>query len=283
MVLRVAFALFAALPCCADAQAPASPDTVIVQSGKLTLHALLWRPRGSGPFPAVLFNHGSYGSPDVITPDEPAAVGPVFAQHGYVFLFLFRRGVGLSVDQDSADGDLMTRAAQAEGQEGRNRIQLELLDHEGLNEALAGLAYLRTVPGVDPHRVAVVGHSFGGAITLAVAAQDTSLRAAVSFAGAARSWAGSPQLQARLRSIVDRIVAPVFFIHAANDYSVAPGQQLAAEMTRSNKPHQLKMYPPVAPNPRNAHDFVYLRVEDWEAEVFDFLDKYCGRQTGHSN
>jgi predicted dienelactone hydrolase len=35
------------------------PDTVVVQSGNLRLHALLWRPQGKGPFPVVLFNHGS--------------------------------------------------------------------------------------------------------------------------------------------------------------------------------------------------------------------------------
>jgi carboxymethylenebutenolidase len=285
MTLLFALALFVALPCRAQAQAqpPGSPDTVAVHSGSLTLHALLWRPRGPGPFPAVLFNHGSYSSPDMITPDEPAAVGPLFAQHGYVFLFLYRRGVGLSADLDSADGDLMASAGQAEGQEGRNRVQLELLDHEALNEAVAGLAYLRTVPRVDPHRMAVVGHSFGGAISLVLAAQDTTLRAAVSFAGAARSWTGSAQLQARLRSAVDRIAAPVFFIHAANDYSVAPGQQLAAEMRRLNKTQQLKIYSPVGPNSRIAHDFVYVRVEDWEHDVFNFLDKYCARQAGRSN
>jgi dienelactone hydrolase len=223
----------------------------------------------------VLFNHGSSSASDRITPDEPDAVGPVFAKHGYAFLFLYRRGVGLSADQDSADGDLMSHAAEAGGPEQRNRVQLDLLDNEGLSQALAGLAYLRTVPGVDPRRVAVVGHSFGGSITLALAAHDTTLKAVVIFAGAARSWVGSPPLQARLRSAVDRATAPVFFVYAANDYSVAPGKELAAEMRRRNKPNQLKIYPPVGPNPRIAHDFVYLRVEEWEADVFDFLDKYC--------
>jgi dienelactone hydrolase len=282
VVLRLALVLLAAVPCWAQAQAPPSPDTVTVQSGKLTLHALLWHPRGNGPFPAVLFNHGSYG-PGVITSDEPDAVGPVFARHGYAFLFLYRRGVGLSADQDSADGDLMTHAAQAQGQDGRNRVQLDLLDNEGLNQALAGLAYLRAVPGVDPHRVAVVGHSFGGSITLALAARDTTVRAAVIFGGAARSWVNSPELQARLRSAVDQITAPVFFIHAANDYSLKPGQELSAGMKRLGKAQRLKIYPPVPPSPSNGHNLVYLRVDEWEPDVFEFLDKYCGGQAARSN
>jgi dienelactone hydrolase len=32
-------------------------DTVVIQSGALTLRALLWRPAGSGPFPAIVYNH----------------------------------------------------------------------------------------------------------------------------------------------------------------------------------------------------------------------------------
>ena len=40
-------------------QTPSAPETVVVQSGAATLHAMLWRPQGRGPFPAVLLNHGS--------------------------------------------------------------------------------------------------------------------------------------------------------------------------------------------------------------------------------
>ena len=36
-------------------------DTVSVQSGTLILKALLWRPAGKGPFPTIIFCHGSYG------------------------------------------------------------------------------------------------------------------------------------------------------------------------------------------------------------------------------
>ena len=45
-------------------EAPAiAHETVVVPSGALQLKAFLWRPKGTGPFPVVLFNHGS-GSVD---------------------------------------------------------------------------------------------------------------------------------------------------------------------------------------------------------------------------
>jgi len=105
-VLVLALVAVAGFPVPAYGQTSAKPDTVVVKSGALRLRALLWRPNGRGPFPAVLFNHGSYGSTVPIRPDEPGVLGPVFAEHGYVFLFPFRRGVGLSADQGVADGDL---------------------------------------------------------------------------------------------------------------------------------------------------------------------------------
>jgi poly(3-hydroxybutyrate) depolymerase len=58
-VFIVAIAMGFALAAQAEGQVSRSPDTVVVQSGELKLRALLWRPRGRWPFPAVLFNHGS--------------------------------------------------------------------------------------------------------------------------------------------------------------------------------------------------------------------------------
>ena len=40
-------------------QSAGGPETVVVRNGPITLHALLWRPLGRGPFPAILLNHGS--------------------------------------------------------------------------------------------------------------------------------------------------------------------------------------------------------------------------------
>jgi hypothetical protein len=59
MFLVGALILALLLPLIATGQSSAKPETAVVQDGSITLHALLWRPQGRGPFPAILCNHGS--------------------------------------------------------------------------------------------------------------------------------------------------------------------------------------------------------------------------------
>jgi len=247
-----------------------APDTVIVESGGLKLRALLWRPAGSGPFPAVLFSHGSGPQTQV---HRPRTLGPVFSAHGYVFLYLYRRGSGLSADQGSNSEVLMNRERDAKGAQARNQLQLRLLDSE-LDEVTAGVALLRRLAEVDPQRVAIVGYSFGGSLTLLAAERDSTLRAIVLFAGAAGSWDGSPKLQARLTEAVRRARVPVFFAYAANDYSVAPLTVLSGELAKLGKPYGAKIYPAVGRTPAEGHDFIYSSVAIWERDVFAFLAEH---------
>jgi carboxymethylenebutenolidase len=280
-VFLLALTLASALAASADAQVSGGADTVVVQSGALRLHGVLWRPQGRGPFPAVLFNHGSGHATGTASgrrdQRHPEVLGPVFVKHGDVFLYLFRRGDGLSAGQGTPSGDRMDGELAAHGNEARNRLQMQLLETDEMSDALAGLAFLRALPEVDARRVAIVGHSFGGSLTLLVAERDTTLHAAVVFGCAGYSWELSPQLRARLLAAVGRTIAPVFFIHASNDYSVAPGESLAAEMARLGKPHRLKIYPPVGHTVDEGHAFVYLGVSEWEADVFAFLDEHMQR------
>ena len=188
-------------------QTSGGPETVVVHSGSAILHAMLLRPQGRGPFPAILFNHGSGRTPEDLKklgPYEPQAyiLGPVFARHGYAFLYLFRRGVGLSADQGANAVDLMNSEAAAHGQEARNS-----------------------------------------------------------------------GLRARLLAAIDHVAAPVFFIHAENDYSLSSGKVLDARREHIGKPHRLKIYPPIGHTVDDGHDFLYLGVNIWEPDVFAFLDE----------
>src|SRR5262249_33084684 len=255
-----------------QAQSSVGPQTVTVRSGSLKLRALLWRPNGQGPFPAVLFNHGSGASPERQS-SQAVTVGPIFARHGYVLLFLFRRGSGLSANQGISAADAMARASK-KGQAARNKMQMRLLENDQLNDALAGLAWLRARSEVDPNRIAVAGHSFGGSITLLMAQMDSRIRAALDFGGAANSWLASPELRARLLEAVGHAQAPIYFIQAANDYSVAPTEAMDAEMSRLGKPHSTRIYPAEGQTPEEGHDFIFRRVDLWEPDVFVFLQKY---------
>ena len=254
------------------------PETVVVHNGPVTLHAMVWRPQGSGPFPAILLNHGSGRSREQrerLGPYERNAetLGPVFSRHGYVFLYLFRHGVGTSSDQGANAFDLMNKESAEHGPDARNTLQLRLLESRDMDDALSGLKFLRALPYVDARNIALVGHSFGGSLTVLLAEREPNLRAVVVFSGAGYSFDRSPALRGRLLTAIDRIAAPVFFIHAQNDYSLSSGKVLDARREHLGKPHRLKIYPPIGQTVDDGHDFLHLGVKIWEPEVFAFLDE----------
>jgi carboxymethylenebutenolidase len=263
------------------AAADSRREVVVVHNGDLALRAILFRPAGHGPFPAVLFSHGggrgqkdpTYERDAAFYKQEPDHLGPVFARHGYVFLYLYRRGNVLSKGQGTYSGDLLDDELAAHGIEAMNHLQVRLLETDQLSDALAGLAYVRSLPDVDAKRTAAVGHSFGGSLTFLLVERDRSLRAAIAFAPAALSWLRSPELQARLRATTGRITAPVLILHAVNDYSVIAGKELAAELDRARKPHRIKIFPPYGKTEYDGHNyFLDLDSAAWEADVFAFLE-----------
>ena len=256
-----------------NAYTVAGPETVFVRSGSLRLRALVWRPPGKGPFPAVFFNHGRGLTP--LTEGRVEGItelGQLFARHGYVLMALFRRGEDLSANQGVFIGDLLERERAARGVEAEERLKVRLMESDHLADAIAGLTALRQRSEVDPCRVAVIGHSFGGSLALLVAERAKFLRAAVIFAAAAGSWETSAELRKRLISAVGRIDLPVLSIYAANDYSITPGEILNTEMARREKVHRLKLFPAFGQTAKEGHWFVYLGVATWEQDVFAFLD-----------
>jgi carboxymethylenebutenolidase len=281
MIKEITFVII--LACCsvelAQAQDFKGPDTVSVQSGKLTLKGLLWRPAGDGPFPTIIFCHGSYSDTDKIyDPDQQiSSLGPVFAGKGYIYLGLLRRGVGLSKGQGMNSTELMNKAFKERGQEGRNEVQLQHLQTDQLQDIISGLKFLRKRKDVDTNRMAVMGHSFGGSLTLLVAEHEPGLKAVVVFGTSGYSWDRSPQLRKRLISAVKNIAIPVMMIHAQNDYSTNPGYALDSVMNQLNKPHVLKIYPKFGNTESQGHNLIFLSIETWEADVFKFLNESIRR------
>ena len=205
--------------------------------------------------------------------DAAAKLAPVFIRHGYIFLYLCRRGQGLSADQGAFIQDLLRGQ---KGDEARKHLQFILLTTDQLDDTVAGLSFLKKLPGVDPHRIAVVGHSFGGQLALLAAERDSSIRALVTFGAAANSWESVPEIRERLLIAVRSATVPIMLLQASNDFSTAPGKAMDAELTRLAKPHALKIYPAVGQTPEDGHNFVHTDIDLWEPDVFRFLDGYVG-------
>src|SRR5579884_1729519 len=101
-------------------------DEVTFPSGGITLHGVVYKPQGKGPFPAVVYNHGSAGG--MISKTGFDALGPVFASHGWVFFGPYRRGQGLSASAGPYIGDQIAAAQKAGGLQAAASTMVRLLE-----------------------------------------------------------------------------------------------------------------------------------------------------------
>ncbi len=250
-----------AQPTYEDAGTP--PDLVSFQSGRRTLHGFLYRPSGAGPFPTVVYNHGSEPWPGDKR-DEAAFYVP----HGFVLFVPHRRGQGQSRDAGEYVGDHSDDHA---------RVVADLV--EQTDDVMAAVTYVRSLPYVDGTRVAVAGCSFGGIVSLFAAERGEGIEAVVDFAGGAMSWARAPELQERMKQAAREAKVPVFFIQAANDFDTTPSQVLSEEMRRAGKPMRVHVFPPNGSTPQEGHHLCWGGDRPaWGDEVLEFLGAIA-RQT----
>lgn len=265
--------LQASNPSAAPSQSPSSAGEVVTfPSGELTLHGVLYRPDGGGPFPAVVYNHGS--APGMLSKQAFDALGPVFAKNGWVFFGPYRRGQGLSASAGKFIGDEIAAATKAGGLTSGAATMVHLLETDHLNDQLAALAWLRTQKFVNPDQIAVAGNSFGGIETV-LGAEHASYCAAIDSASGAQSWAQAPELQSLMRRSVRNSRSPIFFFQAENDYDLSPSRVLSNAMKDAGKEFELKIYPPFGTTVQDGHTFGYFGGSVWADDVFRFLNKHC--------
>ena len=169
LAIRPAAQAFAYTP-----PAYASPNAyqeseVIVGSGQWALPGTLTMPVGPGPFPAVVLVHGSGPG------DRDATVGQI-KQFKDLALGLASRGIAV------LRYDKRTRVhANAMRDLAGHTVKDETID-----DALVAAQQLGRMPGVDPDRIFVLGHSLGGMLVPRIAAAGSSAAGFIVMAGAAR-------------------------------------------------------------------------------------------------
>ncbi|MCD6079612.1 MAG: dienelactone hydrolase [Ramlibacter sp.] len=173
----------------------------------------VFSPTGAGPFPAVILSHGRPG------PSQRAAMGRVklssvataFLGEGFVVVVPTRVGYGISKgpDLESAGTCEQPRYAGTFA--------------AAADQVAAAAAFARTLDHVDGDRLFLVGHSMGGAATIAAAARNLpGVRAAVSFNGGQGGGASGPCRPDALRKAFAelggaRAAVPQLWIHVEND------------------------------------------------------------------
>ena len=200
---------------------------VTYRSGDVTVSGVLLRPRGRGPFPGIVLNHG-YIEPSVyVTGQGLAREQDYLARQGFAVLHTDYRGHA---------GSDPALPVERETRLGYTR--------DTINAVLA----LEREPYVDPDRLAMLGRSMGGGVTLnALVARPGLVDAAVVYASVSSSYLdnlrhftipgrpeaaqalfdrfGTPQQepafyrQLSSRTYFDRITEPVLMLHGTADES----------------------------------------------------------------
>ena len=236
----------------------ATPEEVTFLSNGFELHGFIHRPDGQGPFPAILYNHGSERQPG-----SKPEIAAVFNARGYVVLVPHRRGHGRSPGPY-----IMDQLGKGPSRGGR---MVEILE-EQVGDVVAALAYLRQLAYIDSARMAVAGCSFGGIETMLAAERALGLRAAVAFAPGAMTWDSTPEIRERLITAAQKSRVPIFLLQAENDYNLAPSRTLAKELERAGKPYKMQIFPAYGTTPQDGHGGFCVKGGDrWGAAVLEFL------------
>ena len=129
----------------------------------VTLAATFTIPQGTGPFPAVLLITGSgpQDRDESLMGHKPFLIlSDYLTRHGIAVLRADDRGTGKSTG-------VFTNATTA----------------DFATDTEAGVAYLKTRPEVNPHKIGLIGHSEGGIIAPMVAARNPDVAFVVMMAG----------------------------------------------------------------------------------------------------
>jgi carboxymethylenebutenolidase len=247
-------------------------EIITFPSDALTLGGVFYKPQGKGPFPAVLYNHGS--APGMLNNQASDILGPLFASHGWIFFMPYRRGQGLSEKAGTYIMDQVEEASKKDGANAASATMIRLLKTDHLNDQLAALTWLRKQKMVAVKKIAVAGNSFGG-IEVILGAAHESYCAAVDASGAAQTWSSSSELQGLMKEAVKKSKSPILFFQAENDFDLNPSKVLSAEMKSAGKVAEMKIYPPFGKSNKEGHSFAYLGSSIWGTDIINFLNKYC--------
>lgn len=240
---------------------------------RATLAIAILRPRGDGPFGAVILNHGVALTERGRRLESTAPLletAAAFVQRGYAVLMPLRRGFGATGGEFAEDPGLCESA------------DFRRSERAASEDVLAAYAFARRLPYVERTRIILAGQSAGGVAALYAASQSPpGLVAVLAFAagrGADPAHPGMPCAAERLAEVFEEmgrsLRAPALFYYAQNDGYFGPAATRAwfSKLRAGGAPAEYVLQPPFG---ANGH-YVFTDsagIAQWLPAVERFLER----------
>ena len=278
LVLALSCAALAALllaPAYNDSPYVREDIRIPVVEGHYSLAVTILRPRGDGPFGAIVLNHGVGEDARERFLESPTlfiqAAG-AFVARGYAVIMPLRRGFGETGGAFAEDAGECSSPHYGRG------------ERAAANDVLAAYEFARKLPYVDPERMILAGQSAGGVASLYAAAQQPAgLMAVLAFAagrgGNPARHPGTPcaaeALAALFQDLGTSVRVPVLMYYAENDLYFGPAASRSwfQRFQAGGVPAEYVLQPPFG---ENGH-FVFgdtKGVALWLPSVERFLERH---------
>jgi len=239
-------------------------------AGKKGLEAVMVRPNEPGPHPLALLTHGTPREPGDrpgMSPWQMVPQAREFARRGWTAVIVLRRGYG-----DSGGG------FEEDAKACSNHPDYYDSGKESAKDLRESIAYLSTLPEVDPSRIISVGISAGGFATVALTADPPpGLVAAISFAGGRGSRkpdevCNPGELIRTFHQFGEKSRVPMLWVYAENDHFFGP--QIAQGFYQAfTQAGGKAIFIHAAAFRRDGHGLFSLSgIPIWTAMVDDFLN-----------
>jgi len=251
------------------AQPPSPPyETLFYSHDGLRLESYFFKPDGAGPFPLIVYNHGSAPAGEEPREWPVQYIARIFVPAGYALLVPERRGYGKSEGLPFSKDIGTDRGARFV-----HRHEQEAGD---INAAVDYLLTLPAATAIDRTRVVIMGWSFGGIVTTLAASRDSRYAAVILQAPGALNWDRSEDMRKALLAAASKIRVPTWCGAAENDATTENAKQLCAAVSRSGAKTVLKIYPPFispsgAGNAPGHAVFAPAGVDVWKQDVLTFV------------
>ena len=247
--------------------------------------------------PLVVFVHGST-LPG--TAPQPTDLADYFTQQGYAVFAIERRGHGRSTGDEGADPCTWCKTDEEFDFWKNNFLSRQVQDvHRAihrLEQLRVGLLHLGGYL-INPNRVAIIGHSLGGIISLYANTVDIGQRTVIDIAAGSEQWDqwdhqsdtddgtddgqvdGHGPVISQMLDVVSQHVTPPMFLQPTNDCSTVPTDEFSGVVADQDKVYEATLFgrsPETGNDCGTAHiSFVFThdQVFKWAPTVKAWLER----------